>query len=136
MKPLEDNAYGLFRTAAGQVASLHVSWTQWKNLFSFEVFGRDGYVIAEGLGRSYGPEHAIVGRRKPEGRAPDIERFDYPEEDRSWELEWVDFLRGGAGDAAPHSAGAEALSTLEWIYRLYRAAAEGRAVRWEEAPTA
>jgi len=32
--PLEDNAFGLWRTAAGQVASLHVSWTQWKNLFS------------------------------------------------------------------------------------------------------
>lgn len=136
MKPLEDNAYGLFRTAAGQVASLHVSWTQWKNLFSFEVFGRDGYVSAEGLGRSYGPEHAVVGRRKSAGGAPDIERFDYPEEDRSWELEWGDLLRGIAGGAAPNSAGAEALGTLEWIYRLYRAAAEGRAVRREEAPTA
>lgn len=135
MKPLEDNAFGLFRTDEGQIASLHVSWTQWKNLFSFEVFGRDGYVSAEGLGRSYGPEHAIVGRRNPKGGAPDIERFDYPEEDRSWQLEWADFLRGIAGSGAPYSSGAEALQTLEWIYRLYRASAEGRAVRREEAPT-
>ena len=88
------------------------------------------------MGRSYGPEHAVVGRRKSAGGAPDIERFDYPEEDRSWELEWGDLLRGIAGGAAPSSAGAEALGTLEWIYRLYRAAAEGRAVRREEAPTA
>ena len=56
--PVEDNAYGLFRTATGQIASLHASWTQWKNLFSFEVFGRDGYVCAEGLG---GP----TGRNAP-----------------------------------------------------------------------
>ena len=28
----------------------------------------------------------------------------------------------------------EALATLEWIYRLYRASAEGRAIRREEAP--
>ena len=134
MKPLEDNAYGLFRTEAGQIASLHVSWTQWQNLFSFEVYGRDGYATAEGLGRSYGPEHAIVGKRKAEGGAPDIERFDFAEEDRSWELEWADFLRGIAGEGAPNSAGREALATLEWIYRLYRASAEGRAIRREEAP--
>ena len=48
--PVEDNAFVLLLTAAGQVASLHVSWTQWRNLFSLEVFGRDGYAIAEGLG--------------------------------------------------------------------------------------
>lgn len=133
--PVEDNAYGLFRTATGQIASLHASWTQWKNLFRFEVFGRDGYVCAEGLGGSYGPERAIVGRRNPQGGAPDSECFDYPGEDRSWELEWADFLRGLAGTGTPHSLGREALATLEWIYRLYRAAAEGRSVRREEPLT-
>lgn len=133
--PVEDNAYGLFRTATGQVAALHASWTQWKNLFSFEVCGRDGYVCAEGLGGSYGPERAVVGRRNRQGGAPDSERFDYPGEDRSWELEWADFLRGIAGASTPYSLGREALETIEWIYRLYRAAAEGRAVRREESLT-
>ena len=130
--PVEDNAYGLFRTATGQIASLHASWTQWKNLFSFEVFGRDGYVCVEGLGGAYGPERAVVGRRNPQGGAPDSERFDYPDEDRSWELEWADFLRGLASAGTPYSLGREALETIEWIYRLYRAAAERRFVRREE----
>ena len=133
--PVEDNAYGLFRTATGQIASLHASWTQWKNLFSFEVFGRDGYVSAEGLGGTYGPERAVVGRRNPQGGAPDSEHFDYPGEDHSWELEWADFLRGLAGAGTPYSLGWEALETIEWIYRLYRAAAERRAVRREESLT-
>ncbi len=133
--PVEDNAFGLFRTATGQIASLHASWTQWKNLFSFEVFGRDGYVCAEGLGGAYGPERAVVGRRNPQGGAPDIKRFDYPDEDRSWELEWADFLRGVAGAGTPQALGREALGTIEWIYRLYRAAAEGRSVRREESLT-
>ena len=62
-----------------------------ENLFSFEVFGRNGYVYAEGLGGAYGPERAVVGRRNPQGGAPDIKRFDYPDEDRSWELEWPIF---------------------------------------------
>ena len=65
--PVEDNAFVLLRTAAGQVASLHVSWTQWRNLFSLEVFGRDGYAIAEGLGGSYGPERLTIGKRRSEG---------------------------------------------------------------------
>ena len=38
--PVEDNAFLLLRTAGGQVASLHATWTEWKNLFSFEIYGR------------------------------------------------------------------------------------------------
>src|SRR5712692_4463444 len=54
--PVEDNAFCLLRTRSGQRAILHASWTQWKNLFSFEVFGDKGYLIVEGLGGSYGPQ--------------------------------------------------------------------------------
>ncbi|MBT6148395.1 MAG: Gfo/Idh/MocA family oxidoreductase, partial [Gemmatimonadetes bacterium] len=67
---VEDNAFALLRTADGQVASLHVSWTQWRNLFSLEVFGENGYAIAEGLGGSYGPERLTIGHRRPEGGVP------------------------------------------------------------------
>lgn len=133
--PVEDNAFGLFATATGQVASLHVSWTQWKNLFSFEVFGRDGYAVANGLGRSYGPEHAVVGRRAAEGGPPHEERFDFPGEDQSWDLEWEDFVQAVKTGRPPLAEGREALKTLEWIFRLYRAAAEGRNVAAEETPT-
>ena len=59
---LEDNAFALLRTADGRVAQFHTSWTQWKNRFSFEVFGRDGYLRVEGLGGSYGVERLEVGR--------------------------------------------------------------------------
>ena len=69
---VEDNAFALFRTATGSIASLHVSWTQWKNLFSFEVFGTEGYVVVEGLGGSYGPSYPALrnalGHRRSAGR--------------------------------------------------------------------
>ena len=130
--PLEDNAFGLFATAAGQVASLHVSWTQWKNLFCFEVFGRDGYASANGLGGSYGPEYALVGARASQGGPPQEERFDFPPGDESWALEWADFIRAIQTGQTPMAAGQEALQTLEWIYRLYQAAREGREVRADE----
>ena len=128
MKPLEDNAYGIFRTESGQIASLHVSWTQWKNLFSFEVHGRDGYAIAEGLGGSYGPEQARIGLRRSEGGAPEEKIFPFTGEDDSWALEWKDFLRGIEQRGVPYALGGEALETLEWVYRLYEAARTRRVV--------
>ncbi|NKB70417.1 MAG: gfo/Idh/MocA family oxidoreductase [Candidatus Latescibacteria bacterium] len=134
MAPLEDNAFGLFRTDAEQIASLHVSWTQWKNLFSFEVFGRDGYASVEGLGGSYGPEQAVWGRRSP-GGPPQLEHFAFPEEDFSWNAEWTDFTRAIAGEGPALDDASRAVRTMEWIYRLYRASEENRAVFAKEAPT-
>lgn len=53
---VEDNAFLSLRTAANQMAWLHASWTEWKNCFSFEIFGRDGKLQVDGLGGSYGRE--------------------------------------------------------------------------------
>jgi predicted dehydrogenase len=89
---VEDNAFGLFRTSTGQIATLHASWTQWKNLFSFEVFGREGYLIVDGLGRSYGPERLTWGRRRSVSGSPKEEYFDFPESGISWQAEWEEFL--------------------------------------------
>jgi predicted dehydrogenase len=87
------------------------------------------------LGRWYGPEIAVVGRRRPEGGPPEEERFEFPEEDPSWELEWRDFLEAIASGRTPQASGAEALRTIEWVFRLYRAAGEGRVVSAGEEPT-
>jgi predicted dehydrogenase len=121
--PVEDNAFVLLRTAAGQVASLHVSWTQWRNLFSLEVFGRDGYAIAEGLGGSYGAERLTIGRRRPEGGVPEEESqvFDVP--DSSWDREWAAFVEAVDGGDSPGADGAAGLATMEWIQRVYASAA-------------
>src|SRR5579859_942276 len=60
--PVEDNAFAMLTTAAGQVAWLHASWTEWKNLFSFEVFGERGKLQIDGLGGSYGTERLTFYR--------------------------------------------------------------------------
>ena len=51
---VEDNAFALFSREDGVMASMHTSWTQWKNLFRFEIFGDEGYLAIQGLGGSYG----------------------------------------------------------------------------------
>ena len=68
---VEDNAFAMFKTGEGVVATMHTSWTQWKNLFSFEIFGDLGYLIIEGLGGSYGPESLRFGKRNSKGGPPD-----------------------------------------------------------------
>ncbi len=89
---VEDNAFALFKNKKGIVASMHTSWTQWKNLFSFEIFGSHGYLIIEGLGRSYGIESLRIGKRKPEGGVPEEKLIKFSDEDISWEKEWEEFL--------------------------------------------
>ena len=52
--PVEDNCFLLLRTREGKVAQLHASWSEWKNLFSLEIYGRSGKLEVSGLGGSYG----------------------------------------------------------------------------------
>ena len=89
---VEDNGFALLRTKKGQVIQLHASWTEWKNLFSFEIMCRTGKIQIDGLGRSYGTETLTFYKMKPEMGVPDKEVFEFKEEDRSWELEFADFI--------------------------------------------
>ncbi len=117
--PLEDSAFALMKFSSGALASFHTAWTQWKNMFSFEVFGTDGSVTVDGLGRSYGQETLIVAKRKKEGGAPYMSRTVYDEEDISWKLEWDDLIRGietGRYMGTPND-GITVMRVLDAIYR-------------------
>lgn len=100
--PVEDNGFLHLRTQAGQVAWLHASSTEWKNLFSFEIFGRSGKLQIDGLGGSYGVERLTHYRMKPELGPPEAQVFEYPGEDLSWKAE-MDDLRGAIGERRPPS---------------------------------
>ncbi len=88
---VEDNAFMILKNKA-VTASLHVSATQWKNLFSFEIFGDRGFLTIDGKGGSYGKETLVFGRRKPEFGVPKIKTFEFGR-DTSWEEEWRNFLK-------------------------------------------
>ena len=125
---LEDNAFAQLRTANGQVAQLHTSWTQWKNRFSFEVFGLDGYIRIEGLGGSYGTETLTVGRRRPESGPPIEETFEFPGPDLSWQLEWEEFINAIKENRQPLASGEESLGTMRTIAAIYESAHTGKIV--------
>jgi predicted dehydrogenase len=119
----------MLRTADGRVAQFHTSWTQWKNRFSFEVFGRDGYVRVEGLGGSYGLERLEVGRRKPEGGAPEVEIVEYTGPDLSWQAEWQEFTSAIREGRQPLANGADGLQAMRVIAALYESARTGQMAR-------
>jgi predicted dehydrogenase len=122
---LEDNGFGMFRYAGGAVAIFHTSWTQWKNLFSLELFGTRGALVVEGLGRSYGAETLTAMRRKPEGGVPDMETRTFEGEDPSWRLEWADFM-GAVRHRRPMLGTADdGVAAMRMLDALYRSAAAG-----------
>ena len=117
--PVDDNAFLRLTTAKGQVAFLHVSCTEWKNLFSFEIYGRMGKLHIEGLGGSYGTERLAHYQMRPEMGPPDTVIYEYPQADRSWEIEFAEFLediRLGRQPAAGLDDARAALEVVEAVY--------------------
>lgn len=130
--PLEDNAFVLLRTAKGQVASLHVSWTQWKNLFSFEIFGREGYIEVSGLGGSYGAHKAIRGKNAP--LAPFLEEvIEYRGGDQSFREEWQEFTAAIQHDGDHLASSNDGLEALRLAAAVYESARAGCVVRLENS---
>jgi predicted dehydrogenase len=129
IEPLEDNAYGLLRFADGAVAQLHVSMTQWKNLFSLEVHGETGALVVDGLGGSYGVERLIRVERALAGGPPAVHEERFEGEDDSWAREWEAFLARIDGAPASRAAGPDdGLAAMQIIDALYRAARAGTPV--------
>jgi predicted dehydrogenase len=118
--PVEDNAFLLLRTAGGQVASLHATWTEWKNLFSFEIYGRDAKLEISGLGGSYGVERLTCYRMLPEMGPPDTTVWDFPQADDSWQAEVADFIEDIRLHRQPSPGLAEAEAAWAIVEAVYR----------------
>jgi predicted dehydrogenase len=89
--PVEDNAAVLLGEPGRRDAPwamLHATWTEWKNLFSFEIYCRTGKLAVDGLAQSYGPQVLRVYAMKPELGPPDVEETEFPPDDVSWLNEW------------------------------------------------
>jgi len=128
----EDNSFIILRTKDGKAASAHASTTQWRNRFLFEVFGKGGYLIVTGLGRSYGPQRLIYGKRTALGKRPVEKIFSFPGEDPSWGLEWGDFIEAIRKGRQPLADGRDGYKAHEILAALYASAKKKRIVRVEE----
>jgi predicted dehydrogenase len=118
--PVDDNAFMLLRTAGNQAAHLHVSCTEWKNLFSLEIYGRDAKLQIEGLGGSYGVERLSFYRMLPEMGPPETTIWEYPRGDQSWALEFAEFLEDIRLARPPGAGLADARAALAVVEEIHR----------------
>ena len=117
---VDDNAFLSLRTATGQTAWLHVSCTEWKNLFSFELYGRDAKIAIDGLGGSYGPEKLTFYKMLPQMGPPETTVFEFPGADDSWAVETRTFVDDVREKREPSPGLHEAIRTLEIVEAIYR----------------
>lgn len=106
-------------------AMLHVTWTEWKNMFSLEIYCRTAKFAVDGLTRSYGPQTLRIYRMKPELGPPDVEEISYPAEDPSWAREWEHFaaaIRSGSDASELNGSLADARYAWSRVQETYAAA--------------
>ncbi len=117
--PVDDNAFLLLRTDTDQTAFLHASCTEWKNLFSMEIYGRLGKLDLSGLGGSYGVERITWYRMLDQMGPPETTAWEYPMNDDSWAIEMREFyedIKTGREPAASLHDAVACLSIIETIY--------------------
>jgi predicted dehydrogenase len=117
--PVDDNAFISLRTPDGRTAWLQVSCTEWKNLFSFELYFRRAKLHIEGLGGSYGLERLSYYRMLPEMGPPETTVFEFPRGDKSWARELQEFIIDVRERRTPNPGIAEGKAVLRIVETLY-----------------
>jgi predicted dehydrogenase len=117
--PVDDNAFLSLRNAAGNTAWLHVSCSEWKNLFSLEIYGRDAKLHWEGLGGSYGIERLMCYKMLPQMGPPETTIYEFPRGDESWKLEMAEFFEDIKLKRTPVPGLKEAKAALAVVEKIY-----------------
>jgi len=118
--PVDDNGFLLLKTAKKQTAFLHASCTEWKNTFSFEIFGRDGKIDINGLGGSYGVERLSYYKMSKAMGPPETFIWEYPMQDDSWEFEFSEFLEDIKHNRQPAAGLLDAHAALKIVEKIYK----------------
>ena len=124
---IEDNVFAIYKNSkTNVVASLHSTMTQWRHLFSLEVFLEKGYMVLNGLKTSsgtYGDEILSVAKNRtvaPAATWEDEDRIKF-EIDNSWESEINQFL-DSIENQVPIKVGSskDALAVMQLIDKTYK----------------
>lgn len=123
---IEDNVFAMLRNKeTGLCAQLHSTMTQWRHLFSLEVFLESGYMVLNGLktnSGTYGNEDLVVAKNRSQAPAAtweDEEKFSFPV-DQSWEKEVSEFFEVIEGKRPQmHGTVDNALKLMHLVDRVY-----------------
>jgi predicted dehydrogenase len=118
--PVDDNGFLILKTPKKQIAHLHASCTEWKNTFSFELYGRHGKLEINGLGGSYGTERLAFYKMLPEMGPPETQIWEYPMADNSWQVEFDEFVEDIEKQRQPAAGLPQAFAALQIVEEIYR----------------
>jgi len=123
---VEDNVFAtLENSKTGISASLHSTMTQWRHLFSLEVFLESGYIVLNGLKTSsntYGDEILTIAKNRstaPAATWEDEEHIRYAN-DESWQSEADHFVDSIKHNKKPSMGTSDdALKLMRIIDKIY-----------------
>src|ERR1700744_4570018 len=118
--PVDDNAFLSLRNANGNTAWLQVSCSEWKNMFSLEIYGRDAKLHWEGLGGSYGIERLTYYKMLPQMGPPETTIYEFPRGDESWKIEMAEFFEDIKSKRIPVPGLKEAKAALLVVEKIYK----------------
>lgn len=124
---IEDNVFAMMRNRdTGMCAQLHSTMTQWRHLFSLEVFLEKGYLVLNGLKTSsgtYGDEVLTIARNRsiaPAATWKEEERLEYAM-NTSWATEADEFISAVRTETSQsHGTVHDAINVMELIDKIYR----------------
>jgi predicted dehydrogenase len=116
---VDDNGFMILKNSKNNIAFLHVSCTEWKNIFSMEIYGKSGKIDLSGLGGSYGLEKITLYKMTVEMGPPETFSWEYPMLDNSWEVEMKEFYDDIVLDRNPSASIDDAYKTLKIIETIY-----------------
>ena len=117
---VEDNAFMTLKTKSNKIAFLHVSWTEWKNMFSFEIFCRLGKIDINGIGGSYGREQLTLFKMSKKMGIPKQKKWKFNIKDMSWTNEINEFYDDILYNRKPIPSLNDAYQTHKIINKIYK----------------
>ncbi len=118
--PVDDNAFMTLKNSNGNIAFLQVSCSEWKNMFSYEIYFKNGKLDISGLGGSYGTEKITYYKMLPEMGPPETFSWEFPMKDDSWEFEFQEFLKEINEDTNKGPDLKDAIENLKIINKIYK----------------
>ena len=123
---VEDNAFVILKNSnTGLIANLHSTMTQWRHLFSLEVFMEKGYMVLNGLNTSsmsYGAEILSIAKNRtaaPAATWEDEVKTHY-HGNNSWKYEMDHFIDAVTKDKPVEIGNStDALKLMKIIDRIY-----------------
>ena len=116
---VEDNGFIALKTDKNQIAWLQVSCTEWKNMFSFEIYCKNGKLQIDGIGGSYGLERLSFYKMLPQMGPPETTIWEYPGDDLSWESEFDDFIKSINDNKTINGNIYDAYEALKIVTKIY-----------------